>query len=42
MQLFKQLFSTDGGLLIAGVIAFTIAMGVFFVRFFVKNAREGK
>lgn len=41
MSAFGDLFSSDVGLLSAAVIAFTLGMGVFFVRFFVKHAQEG-
>jgi len=36
----RDFFSTDYGLMSAAVIAITLGMGVFFVRFFVKNMRE--
>ena len=40
MQARKDLFSTDYGLISAAVIAVTLGMGVFFVRFFLKHIRE--
>lgn len=40
MSAFRDLFSSDVGLLSAFVIAFTLGMGVYFVRFFVSHMRE--
>lgn len=40
MKAWADFFSTDYGLMSAGVIAFTLGMGVFFVRFFLKHMRE--
>ena len=40
MSAFKDLFSSDVGLLSAAVILFMLGMGVFFVRYFVKHVRE--
>ena len=40
MNLLKELFSNDIGLLSAGVIAFTIVMAVYFAVFFSKKMRE--
>lgn len=36
----SELFTTDVGLLSIGVIAFTLGMGVFFIRYFLRNIRE--
>jgi hypothetical protein len=41
MQALKELLTTDVGLLSAAVLLFMLAMGVFFVRFFVRHARRG-
>jgi hypothetical protein len=41
MQALKEFLTTDVGLLSAAVLAFLVAMGVFFVRFFVTHARRG-
>ncbi len=40
MELFKQLFSSDVGLLSAATIGFIVLMGVYFVWFFGKKIRE--
>ena len=40
MQLFKDLFSSDVGLMSAAVIAITLGMGAFFARYFAKHIRE--
>ncbi len=40
MSAFGELFSTDVGLLSAGVIVFMLGMGVYFVRFFLRHVRE--
>ena len=37
MQVLKDLFTTDVGLMSAAGIAFMIGMAVFFVRFFLKH-----
>lgn len=41
MQALEEFLTTDVGLLSAAVLAFLVAMGVFFVRFFVTHARRG-
>lgn len=40
MKAWTDFFSTDYGLMSAVVIAITIGMAVFFVRFFLKNMNE--
>ena len=40
MELVKDLFSSDVGLLSIAVLAFIVAMAVFFLRFFLRNMRE--
>lgn len=40
MQLFKELFTTDVGLMSAAGLAFMLGMGVFFLRYFFKHIRE--
>ncbi len=40
MKLLSELLSTDYGLLSAGVIAFTIGMGVWYVRYFMRRMDE--
>lgn len=40
MRALQELFSTDVGLLSAIVIAVTLGMGLFFVRFFTAHAKE--
>lgn len=40
MKALSDFFSTDYGLMSAAVIAITIGMAVFFVRFFVTHMRE--
>ena len=40
MHALVDFFSTDYGLMSAGVIAFMLGMGVFFVRFFVSHMHE--
>jgi hypothetical protein len=40
MKLLSDLFSTDYGLLSAGVIAFTLGMGAFYVRYFLRKVAE--
>lgn len=40
MAALRDFLSTDYGLMSAAVIAFTLGMGVFFVRFFLRNMRE--
>jgi hypothetical protein len=40
MHALKDLFTSDVGLLSAGVIAFMLGMGVFFVRFFLRHMHD--
>jgi len=40
MRALQEFFTTDVGLMSAAVIAFTIGMGIFFGRFFVRHMRE--
>lgn len=40
MDALRVLFTTDIGLLSLGVIAVTTLMGVFFVRFFLRNMAQ--
>lgn len=40
MHAFKDLFTTDVGLMSVAGIAFMLGMGVFFVRYFLKHIRE--
>lgn len=40
MHALIDFFSTDYGLMSAGVIAFMLGMGVFFVRFFVSHMHD--
>jgi len=40
MHALKDFFLTDYGLMSAGVIAFMLGMGGFFVRYFVTHVRE--
>lgn len=40
MKLLTELLSTDYGLLSAGVIVFTIGMGVWYVRYFMRRMDE--
>ncbi len=40
MQALVDFFSTDYGLMSAGVIAFMLGMGVFFVRFFLSHIEQ--
>jgi len=40
MQLLKDLFTTDVGLMSAAGIAFMLGMGVFFVRYFLRHMQE--
>ena len=40
MQALRELFGTDVGLLSLGGLAFMVAMGIFFIRFFVRHATE--
>jgi len=40
MQLFKELLTTDAGLMSAAGIVFMLGMGVFSVRYFFKHIHE--
>lgn len=40
MDAWNELFTTDVGLLSLGVIVFMLGMGVFYLRFFLRNIRE--
>lgn len=40
MQLFKDLFSSDVGMMSAAVIAIMLGMGVFYVRYFLNHMHE--
>jgi hypothetical protein len=40
MQILKDLFTTDVGLMSAAGIAFMLGMAVFFVRYFLRRIRE--
>ena len=40
MKAWSDFFSTDYGLMSAGVLAFIVGMAVFFVRFFVRKMDE--
>jgi uncharacterized membrane-anchored protein len=40
MKLFSDLFSTDYGLMSAVVIAITLGMGVWYVRYFLRRMDE--
>jgi hypothetical protein len=40
MHALRDFFSTDYGLLSAAVIAITLGMGAFYVRFFLKHMHE--
>ncbi|WP_210757053.1 DUF3149 domain-containing protein [Azohydromonas sediminis] len=40
MHALIDFFSTDYGLMSAGVIAFMLGMGVFYVRFFVSHIHD--
>lgn len=40
MAVFKDLFASDVGLLSLGVIAFTLGMGLYYVRFFLKHMAQ--
>ena len=40
MHALRDFFSTDYGLLSAGVIAVMLGMGAFYVRFFLKHMHE--
>lgn len=40
MRILQELFSTDVGLMSAVVLAITLGMAVFYIRFFMRHARE--
>lgn len=40
MAVFKDLFASDVGLMSALVLAITLGMGAFYVRYFLKHIRE--
>ncbi|MCK6423477.1 MAG: DUF3149 domain-containing protein [Burkholderiaceae bacterium] len=40
MHALMDFFSTDYGLMSAAVIAFTLGMGVFYIRYIMKHVRE--
>ena len=40
MEVFKDLFTSDVGLMSAAGIAFMLGMAVFFVRYFLRHMRE--
>lgn len=40
MHALKDLFTSDVGLMSAGVIVFMLGMGVFFVRYFLRHMKE--
>lgn len=40
MQALNEFLTTDVGLLSAGVIAFMLLMGAYYVRFFLKHMHE--
>ena len=40
MKLFSDLFSSEYGLMSAAVIAITLGMGVWYVRFFIRHMNE--
>lgn len=40
MQVFKELFTTDVGLMSFGGIVFMLGMGVFYVRYFLRHMHE--
>jgi hypothetical protein len=40
MRLVQELFSTDVGVMSVIVLAITLGMAVYYIRFFVKHARE--
>jgi hypothetical protein len=40
MKLWIDLFSTDYGLLSLGVIVFTVAMAVWYIRFFLRKMAQ--
>ncbi len=40
MQLFKDLFSSDVGMMSAAVIAITLGMGAYYVSYFLRHVHE--
>jgi hypothetical protein len=40
MQVFKELLSSDVGLMSLAVIVITLGMGGFFIRYFLRHMRE--
>lgn len=40
MTVFKDIFSSDAGLLSLAVIVFMLCMGGFFIRYFLNHMRE--
>lgn len=40
MRALQELFSSDVGLMSVAVLAITLGMGVYYIRFFIKHARE--
>jgi Protein of unknown function (DUF3149) len=40
MQVVKELFASNAGIMSAVGIAFMLGMGVFFIRYFLKHMRE--
>lgn len=40
MQLFKELVSSDVGLMSLAVIAITLGMGMFYLRYFLKHMHD--
>lgn len=40
MRALTELFSTDVGLMSIAVVAITLGMGVYYVRYFLKHIRE--
>ena len=40
MHAFRELFTTDAGLMSLAGIAFMLGMGVFFVRYFFRHMQE--
>lgn len=40
MTAFRDIFSSDAGLLSLAVIAFTLGMGAFYVRYFLRHMHQ--
>lgn len=40
MRALQELFSSDVGLMSVVVLTITLGMGVYYIRFFIKHARE--